>query len=88
MGSKETKELRNRRIQKRNNSIDKQSKIAGQYGLKKKSKHYYNKHHAMNCGDPTCSLCSNPRKIFNELTIQEKSFEQTGSWIDDSDQHY
>ena len=85
MGSRETKELRNRRILKRNNSIERQSKIAGQYGVKKKSSHYYNKHHAMNCGDPTCIMCSNPRKLFSELTVQEKSFEQTENWISDSE---
>jgi predicted alpha/beta superfamily hydrolase len=38
--------------------------------------HRYNKHHAMNCGNPNCLLCMNPRKSFGEKTLQEMSFEQ------------
>jgi hypothetical protein len=34
------------------------------------------KHHAMDCGQPGCILCGNPRKLFKEKTIQEKSFYQ------------
>jgi hypothetical protein len=38
--------------------------------------HRFAKHHAMNCGNPKCVLCGNPRKMFKEKTIQEKRFEQ------------
>lgn len=41
-----------------------------------KEPHRLVKHHAMNCGNPGCMLCGNPRKIFGELTTQEKRFYQ------------
>jgi len=34
------------------------------------------KKHALNCGNPKCLMCGNPRKIFREVTIQEKRFDQ------------
>jgi hypothetical protein len=34
------------------------------------------KRHAMDCGNPECFLCGNPRKTMKELTMQEKSFYQ------------
>ena len=39
--------------------------------------HRFAKHHAMDCGNPECYLCGNPRK-FGEKTIQELKFEQKG----------
>jgi hypothetical protein len=30
----------------------------------------------MNCGNPNCVMCANPRKVFKEKTIQEKRLEQ------------
>jgi hypothetical protein len=30
----------------------------------------------MDCGNPKCMLCASPRKLFKELTIQEKRFYQ------------
>jgi hypothetical protein len=30
----------------------------------------------MDCVNPGCIVCGNPRKIYKEKTIQEKSFEQ------------
>jgi hypothetical protein len=37
----------------------------------------------MDCGQPGCLLCGNPRKAFEQKTIQELKFEQTEKWIDD-----
>jgi hypothetical protein len=34
--------------------------------------HKFAKRHAMNCGNPNCVMCGNPRKTFKELTQQEK----------------
>ena len=35
--------------------------------------HRLAKHHAMDCGNPTCYLCGNPRKTHKDrLTAQEK----------------
>ena len=53
-------------------AVKKQSKIAKAYGVPVKEPHKFAKHHAMNCGNPDCVMCSNPRKTFNEPTAQEK----------------
>ena len=34
--------------------------------------HRLAKKHAMDCGQPGCVMCGNPRKTFSELTMQEK----------------
>jgi hypothetical protein len=53
-------------------AVKKQTKIAKAYGVPVKEPHKFAKHHAMNCGNPDCVMCGNPRKTFNELTAQEK----------------
>jgi hypothetical protein len=58
-------------------AITRQVKIAKKHGLTEqdraiKEPHRMVKHHAMDCGQPGCVLCGNPRKLFNELTTQEK----------------
>jgi hypothetical protein len=37
--------------------------------------HRYHKKKALNCGDPKCVMCANPRKVFGHKTLQEKKFE-------------
>ena len=72
-----------RRIQKNENAVKKQVKIAKAHGLTDKDKavkepHRLEKHHAMDCGQPGCVLCGNPRKLWHELTAQEKRmFQET-----------
>jgi len=64
-----------KRLLKDENAIKKQTKIAKTNGASKKvldQPHRLAKHHAMDCGNPGCMLCSNPRRTWNELTIQEK----------------
>jgi hypothetical protein len=53
-------------------AVKKQTRIAKQYGSNVEEPHRFAKHHAMNCGDPKCMMCGNPRKVFNEPTTQEK----------------
>jgi len=57
-------------------SIQKQLKIAkskvGESHKEVDQPHRLNKKHALDCGNPNCTLCGNPRKIFKELTTQEK----------------
>jgi hypothetical protein len=53
-------------------AVKKQTRIAKQYGSNVEEPHRFAKHHAMNCGDPRCMMCGNPRKVFNEPTTQEK----------------
>ena len=60
------------------NAVKKQVKIAKAHGLTDKDKaikepHRLAKHHAMDCGNPDCYLCGNPRKTHKDkLTQQEK----------------
>jgi hypothetical protein len=61
------------------NAIAKQSKIAKQHQVNgydskiEKEPHRFHKHHAMDCGNPECYLCGNPRKTHKDkLTAQEK----------------
>jgi hypothetical protein len=62
------------RIQKENNVIKKQQKIAKANGMPEHlyEGHRFAKHNAMDCGNPGCPVCSNPRRLWNELTTQEK----------------
>lgn len=80
MSDESAKFKHSKRIQKESNAIKKQQKIAIQHGLDRKDverePHRFAKHHAMDCGNPTCMLCGNPRKIFGEKTIQEKKFDE------------
>ena len=72
-----------KRLQKNENAVKKQVKIAKAHGLTDKDKavkepHRLEKHHAMDCGQPGCVLCGNPRKLWHELTAQEKRmFQET-----------
>ena len=65
--------------------IKKQTKIAKAHGIDVKEPHKLNKHHAMDCGNPKCMLCASPRKLFKELTIQEKRFYQDKLHEDSND---
>lgn len=58
------------------NAINRQLKIAKTCGLSTNNPHRFSKMKATNCGDPKCAMCGNPRKFFNEKTIQEKRFNQ------------
>jgi hypothetical protein len=61
-----------KRLLKDENAVKKQIKIAKTFGVPVDEPHKFAKHHAMNCGNPKCVMCSNPRKTFKELTQQEK----------------
>lgn len=85
MSDPEIKEKRSRRIKAEENAIRKQMKIAKQHGLDRleveREPHRFAKHHAMDCGQPGCIMCSSPRKTQKHgKTIQEYSFEQTEKW--------
>jgi hypothetical protein len=77
MSDTESKEAHSWRIHKTNVQIEKQRKIAKQAGHDKyvKEPHRLAKHHALDCGNPKCIMCSSG-KVFNEPTIQEKKFFQ------------
>lgn len=86
MSNPEVKEKRSTRLHKEESVIKKQQKIAIQHGLDRKDverePHRFAKHHALDCGNPECGLCSNPRRLVGDRTVQEKSFDQTSKWLD------
>lgn len=71
------KEKRSKRIAQKHRHIDRQVDIMHIYGFNncKNQPHRFHKRKAMNCGDSKCVMCGNPRKFFNQKTIQEKKFE-------------
>jgi hypothetical protein len=83
MSTEEDKFKHSKRLQKDENAVKKQTKIAKQYGSIVEEPHKFAKHHAMNCGNPKCVMCGNPRKTFNELTQQEKRLFQDTEKITD-----
>lgn len=80
MSNPEEREKHSKRIHKTSSRIKKQQSIALSHAgedlaYKKKimdEAGRFAKHHAMDCGDPKCFICGNPRKVLNELTVQEK----------------
>lgn len=79
MANELAKYLNSRRRQKDENAIKKQLKIAKQHGIldyksrDEKEPHRLAKRHAMDCGNPECFMCGNPRKTHKDkLTQQEK----------------
>jgi hypothetical protein len=65
-----------KRLHDEETAIARQVKIAKEFGVPVKDAHKFAKHHAMNCGNPKCVMCANPRKVFKEKTMQERKFEQ------------
>lgn len=77
MSNELAKFINSRRRHKTDMAIARQVKIAKAHGLTNKDRavkqpHRMAKHHAMDCGQPGCMLCGNPRKTFKEITAQEK----------------
>lgn len=67
-----------RRLKTETASI-RQYRIAKEHGMNPDpdAVHKFAKHHAMDCGNPECYLCGNPRKTHKDkLTTQEKRFLQ------------
>mgnify|MGYP003351192906 FL=1 len=81
MANDQAKFLNSRRRHKNDVAIARQLKIAKQHHLpgtlrspQERQPHRMAKHHAMDCGNPKCYLCGNPRKTHGKdrLTAQEK----------------
>jgi hypothetical protein len=79
MSTEQDKIKKSKRIQKDGNAVKKQLKIAKKNNSFAdenkviKEPHRLAKHHAMDCGNPGCYLCGNPRHIHKDgLTTQEK----------------
>jgi hypothetical protein len=87
MSHEQDKFKKSKRLHTEETSIQKQVQLAKNYGYHKLSStmnkwryitepHRNHKKHIFNCGDPKCHMCGNPRKFFNQKTMQEKRFEQ------------
>lgn len=78
MSNETAKFLNSHRRHKTDVAIARQVRIAKQHGLSFNDKHIkephrHAKHHAMDCGNPKCFMCGNPRKTHKDkLTAQEK----------------
>jgi hypothetical protein len=78
MSTEQDKIKHSSRLHQEEVHIKKQVKIAKAAGVHVDEPHKFAKHHAMDCGNPKCPVCSNPRKLYKELSIQEKRFFQPG----------
>jgi len=83
MSDEYSKEKKAKRIHDDERAIARQVRIAKDLHMDKNGRwkyieqpHRNHKKHILNCGDPRCYMCGNPRKFFKEKTIQEKRFEQ------------
>jgi len=76
MSASEDKIKHSKRLLKDQNAVVKQVKIAKAHHMPVIEPHKLVKKHALNCGNPKCVMCANPRKVFKEKTIQEKRFDQ------------
>jgi hypothetical protein len=78
MSNEQAKFINSRRRHKNDVAVARQIKIAKAHGLTNQDKtvkepHRLVKHHVMDCGNPECYLCGNPRKTHKDrLTAQEK----------------
>lgn len=81
MSTAEERDRHGKRIQRTERAIQRQLKIAKQSPSFNdkivREPHRLAKHHAMDCGNPGCVMCGNPRHIHKDgLTVQEKRFYQ------------
>jgi hypothetical protein len=79
MSHEQDKLNHSKRLHADETAIKKQTKIAKEHRVSEytpsevNQPHRYNKRHAMDCGNPECYLCGNPRKTHKDkLTQQEK----------------
>lgn len=81
MSTEEDKFKHSKRQQQKENHINRQMNIRKvhsfpDYGTPgdaaDASPHRYHKVSGMTCGDSNCVMCGNPRKFFDERTMQEK----------------
>ena len=78
MSNELAKFINSRRRHKTDVKVARQVKIAKAHGLgfydqAIRQPHRLAKHHAMDCGQPGCMMCGNPRKTHKDrLTAQEK----------------
>lgn len=73
--SKTSRLYRAKRIQQKQRGIRRQVKIAAAHGMDTSEPHRFAKMSALNCGNPKCPMCANPRHngfVKEKLTMQER----------------
>lgn len=72
------KEKHSERIHQKETKLEKKIRLAKQFHLDHalKNPHKYHKASLFNCGNSDCVMCMNPRKAFDEKTMQERRFDQ------------
>lgn len=86
MSNPESKILRSKRLHDKETKVKKRFKILKQRRVfdykhpAEKQPHRLHKYSCMNCGNSSCVMCGNPRKMFDERTIQEQKFRQEKLW--------
>jgi len=84
------------RLHQKETKIQRQLQLAKNYGYHKLSSamsklpfmlqpHRHHKTKILNCGDPKCAMCGNPRKFFSEETVQERRHKQTKYYKDSNE---
>lgn len=68
--------LHEKRIRYKNNHLEKQIRIAKENNIPVSTPHKFHKRNVMDCGNSNCIFCSNPRKMWNRITLKEKKFLQ------------
>jgi hypothetical protein len=76
MANERAKYLNSRRRLRDDNAVKRQTRIAKSRGNPVTEPHKFAKRHAMDCGQPGCMLCGNPRRTLKERTIQEQRQQQ------------
>ena len=90
MSNEKDKIVHSERLHQKEVKIQKQYKIAKEYHRPYEKwrtldqPHRMHKMRAMNCGDPNCAMCGNPRKFFGEETIQERKHKQEKYYKDNN----
>jgi hypothetical protein len=82
MSKEEDKIKHSRRLQQKENHINRQVAIAKEHHIPVKQPHKLAKQSPISCGNPKCVMCANPRKTFEIPTIQERRLFQK-EFIDD-----
>jgi hypothetical protein len=73
MSNDQAKFINSKRRHKNDVAVARQLRIAKAAGITVREPHKFVKHHALDCGNPGCYLCGNPRKTHKDkLTQQEK----------------
>ena len=82
MSAEEIKFKHSKRRLRDENAVNRQIRIAKEKHIIETGQlidnpHKYHKKHAMDCGNPECYVCGNPRKTHKDkLTVQEKRMYQ------------